>query len=245
MVYLALGFRVMNLQAQSHWQHADLTAITEGPGTLNPIAMAFDPVWQGTRTHYVDDYRHVHELFLSGTHWQDADLTAIAKGADLDGELAMAFDPVWQGMRTHYIGSDWHVHELFVSGETPSPSEKTATITIFLQRQQVYSGPIPYAAQFPAFGSIYNGKLKSIKNLSNAFNPLGLSLVKGRYSTADCGNANAVVFLGPEQSTTPNDIKAIYGSATPTLPVNIVACLITNRPVPDSVAVDVTYTYTQ
>ena len=118
MVYLALGFRVMNLQAQSHWQHADLTAITEGPGTLNPIAMAFDPVWQGTRTHYVDDYRHVHELFLSGTHWQDADLTAIAKGADLDGELAMAFDPVWQVMRTHYIGSDWHVHELFVSGET-------------------------------------------------------------------------------------------------------------------------------
>ena len=50
------------------WQHADLTAITGGALAMSygPLAMAFDPVWNGMRTHHLGADRHIHELFLQG-----------------------------------------------------------------------------------------------------------------------------------------------------------------------------------
>jgi hypothetical protein len=112
------------------WQpDADLTQITGGPSLAAMGAMAFDPVWQGMRTHYLGEVQDqtglyepgVHELFLYNGSWQpDANLTQVTRGPYPSGSsigIAMAFDPVWQGMRTHYFGlMDSHVHELFLEG---------------------------------------------------------------------------------------------------------------------------------
>jgi hypothetical protein len=49
------------------WRHADLTAITGGALTSGgPLAMAWDPIWSGMRTHYIGADGHIHELFLPG-----------------------------------------------------------------------------------------------------------------------------------------------------------------------------------
>lgn len=63
LIAIVCGFCVIALPAQAQWQDADLTAITEGPTTA-VVAIAYDPLWNGMRTHYVAD-RHVHELFLA------------------------------------------------------------------------------------------------------------------------------------------------------------------------------------
>ena len=102
----------------SHWQGADLTTLTGGPSVSGvAIATAFDPVWNGMRTHYVAADRYVHELFLSAGKWQDEDLTKLTGGPNTNTygyAIAMAFDPVWNGMRRHYVALDGHVHELFL-----------------------------------------------------------------------------------------------------------------------------------
>jgi hypothetical protein len=98
------------------WWDNDLTQIAGAPNALGGgIGIAFDPVWNFTRTHYVAADHHVHDLFYYDGRWQDADLTMITGGPDADGSaLTIAFDPVWQGMRTHYVARDNHVHELFL-----------------------------------------------------------------------------------------------------------------------------------
>jgi hypothetical protein len=102
------------------WQDADLTQITGGPNANGfAIATAFDPVWNGMRTNYVAEDRHVHELYLLNGTWQDADLTQITGGPDASPDsIATAFDPVWNGIRIHYIASNTHVHELFLFNGT-------------------------------------------------------------------------------------------------------------------------------
>jgi hypothetical protein len=100
------------------WREADLTAMTGGPlaksGTT--LAIAFDSARNTMRTHYVDNNKHVRELYLSGGQWREADLTAMTGGHLASGALAMAFDPIWGGTRTHYVCTSAHVHELFIAG---------------------------------------------------------------------------------------------------------------------------------
>ncbi len=100
------------------WREADLTALTGGPRAYagGSLAIAYDPPRATMRTHYVDENRHVRELFLSGGRWREADLTALAGGHLAAGPLAIAFDPAWNTMRTHYICTSAHVHELYLSG---------------------------------------------------------------------------------------------------------------------------------
>ena len=99
------------------WQEADLTAMTGGPRAYpgGSIAIAYDPPRATMRTHYVDENKHVRELFLSGGQWREADLTALAGGHLAAGPLDGAFDPRWSTPRTHYICTSGHVHELFLS----------------------------------------------------------------------------------------------------------------------------------
>ncbi len=136
----------------SQWQDADLTAITGGPvANGSAIASAFDPSWNGMRTHYVTQNQHVHELFLNGSQWQDADLTAITGGALANAyEIAIAFDPIWNGMRTHYITplGNQHVHELFLN---PGGQWQDADLSA-ITGAPLASGPI-----FMAFDPSWNG----------------------------------------------------------------------------------------
>ena len=59
---LILGLCAMAVYAATS-QAADLTNITGGPNANGyAIATAFNPVWNGTRTHYVAfSDRHIHE----------------------------------------------------------------------------------------------------------------------------------------------------------------------------------------
>jgi hypothetical protein len=51
--------------ANGQWRDADLTAMTGGPSEIGPITMAFDPNWNGMRTHYNAGLtEHINELFL-------------------------------------------------------------------------------------------------------------------------------------------------------------------------------------
>jgi hypothetical protein len=149
LVVCVSGFCVGTLQAQSHWQDADLTAITAGPNANGTIAIAFDPMWGGMRTHYIASADlHVHELFLSGGHWQDADLTAITGGPSAFGYgIAISFDPAWNGMRTHYVAADLHVHELFLSGGQWQDADLTA----------ITGGPSAYGTIAIAFDPVWGG----------------------------------------------------------------------------------------
>jgi LGFP repeat/Fungal fucose-specific lectin len=113
-----LGFCSLPLQAQSHWQDADLTALTGGAlAATAGIATGFDPISKTPRTHYIGSDRHIHELYLFGSRWQTADLTALTGGANAFGtHLVTGFDPAWNTWRIHYIGLDSHIHELYLTG---------------------------------------------------------------------------------------------------------------------------------
>lgn len=113
---------------------------------------------------------------------------------------------------------------------------------VLLKAQLIYSGPRPYTASFPTFGS-NNGTLTSIKNITSGFDPIYIKFVKSGFTTADCDNSDAVVILAPQASTTPDNLFQIYGSSNPPLAVSLVACINTALdPPPDTVPIEVTYT---
>src|SRR5581483_10758086 len=129
-VMFVLGYLAVCMQAGSvHWQYADLTRLTVGPKTSSGsgIAMAFDPIWNTPRTHYIGADQHVHELYISGGSWHNADLTALTGGPNAYGSgVTMTFDNRWRGIRTHYIAADRHVHELFLYGTRWQDADLTA-----------------------------------------------------------------------------------------------------------------------
>ena len=64
-----LGFCGMTVQARAQlprtWHNADLTALGGGPLPVGgPIALVYDAVYQVTRSNYVGEDLHVHELYL-------------------------------------------------------------------------------------------------------------------------------------------------------------------------------------
>src|SRR5258708_2177513 len=80
--YVAQNLHVheLFLNPGGQWQDADLTAITGGPTVAGAgMAMQFDPGWNGTRTHYVAQNLHLHELFFihGGGQWEDAEPTVL------------------------------------------------------------------------------------------------------------------------------------------------------------------------
>jgi Fibronectin type III domain/FG-GAP-like repeat len=124
----------------------------------------------------------------------------------------------------------------------PNPEYKDYTYDMSLTRQPIVSGFVPYLGRFPPLVSI-DGYLKEIRFLgSGAIGTVeALLLVKLGYSTLDCGNPDAVIVVRKDQSTT--DMQALFGSPTPRLPVDIVACLAQGSPstIPDAVRIRVTY----
>jgi hypothetical protein len=199
---------------------------------------------------------HLSVNWWDGSRWQWADLgTPPGTGVgQVLGAVSVAEHPYvfvnstdgrlwinwWNGSSWQWQGPSGVVSPPPVM--PPPPLEETKRV--YLQKQPS-SGPIPYVAQFPAFGTIKNGNFKSIKNLANVFNPMNMYFVKNGHSTDDCFTPDAAVVLGPQQSTTLDDNSLIYGSATPALPVGIIACVALKGSLPDSVPVDVTYTYSQ
>ena len=78
---------------------------------------------------------------------------------------------------------------------------------------------------------------------SVASKTLYVKFVKVGRTTADCGNPNAVVTVTDGQTSTTNQLKAIFGSTQPRFPIRFVACVgASSGLVGNSVQINITYT---
>lgn len=125
------------------------------------------------------------------------------------------------------------------------PRHATRTIRLYNRASYTWTGPIPYTA---TFGAGISGRLERITLDSSLGNiPYRITQVyfpKQGYTTADCNNPSATVDLSPGDSTTAAQLRAIYGSSAPALPVTIAACYGGLNPTPlPNFPIKVGYTY--
>lgn len=116
------------------------------------------------------------------------------------------------------------------------PTEETTTV--WLTREPIVSGPIPYTGAFPALGNPLDGTLTEIR--SPDWNP-SLQFVKVGHSTTECGMPDAVVLLEPGGDLGPDELDGIYGTGTPSLPVSFLACAGPG-PLLDQIPINISYT---
>jgi hypothetical protein len=102
------------------------------------------------------------------------------------------------------------------------------SFSVALSAQQVNQGWVPYAG---SFGQNTKGNLLTVQNASQSAT---LLFVKPGKSTNDCSDPNATVRVAPRATMTADQMKTLYGSATPRLAVNFLACLTT--PTPQSIS---------
>lgn len=143
-----------------------------------------------------------------------------------------------------YCPRDWGINLRWWKDTELSkvPADETTT-TIYLEPHLVPQGIVPYTARFPLLGSSM-GTLKKIEIPHQDRNGnLVVAFVRSGYTTAQCLIPNAVVLLGEGDTMPEHDMKALFGTFTPSLPVEFVACV--SRPVVSGiypVAINITYT---
>jgi hypothetical protein len=120
--------------------------------------------------------------------------------------------------------------ERFVTCTSNAPDTTPTEVreSLWLRRQEIFRGNIPFVGSFPFVGRI-DGELLEIEAPADLLVRYGIPTVlipkaAADYDTSDCGEPDRVVTLGPGEGTTPDDLRDIFGSATPTLPVTIAAC---------------------
>lgn len=104
----------------------------------------------------------------------------------------------------------------------------TQSFSVALSAQPVTQGWVPYAG---SFGANTRGTLLTVQNASQSAT---LLFVKPGKSTNDCSNPSATVPVAPRATMTADQMKALYGLATPRLGVDFLACLTT--PTPQSIS---------
>jgi hypothetical protein len=110
------------------------------------------------------------------------------------------------------------------------------SFSVPLSAQPVTQGWVPYLG---SFGGGTRGRLLSVQNASQTAT---LLFVKPGRSTTQCGDPSATVPVPPRAQMTAEQLKALYGSSAPALPVTFLACLTT--PAPQSISlthVNITY----
>jgi hypothetical protein len=105
--------------------------------------------------------------------------------------------------------------------EGPAPVQM---FSVGLSAQPVTQGWVPYLG---SFGGGTQGNLLSVQNASQSAT---LLLVKPGRQTSQCADPTATVPLAPRASLTAEQLKTLYGSATPRLPVTFLACVTTQTP---------------
>ena len=109
--------------------------------------------------------------------------------------------------------------------------------TVYLERQKIIEGNIPYAAPYPAFGRV-EGYLSEI-SLPQLGRVYYLHFVKPNRSTTECGDSSAVVSLKSGQTSTQDDLKEIFGRTRPRFPLTFVACLTSSGQPPQRVPINI------
>jgi len=139
------------------------------------------------------------------------------------------------------------------AGESPPSNEVQATTPnvaeterVQLRREVIVQGPVPYAGKFPAFGVIPAGRLLRLRLPQLGFPDVALAFVKRGHSTQECNDPSAVVVIGEGQTTTPAQLKEIYGVDEPRFttlaPLPFLACYRTTNPsapLPDFVTIEI------
>jgi hypothetical protein len=113
------------------------------------------------------------------------------------------------------------------------------TFTMYMQRQEVTQGPVPYKG---SFGPFYDGA--TITNINFPTQYPAVLLVRPQHSTSECyTNPAAVIQVSGDM--TPDQKKAIWGSATPIISgyqtLNFVGCT-TSGQLLNTLPVNITYT---
>ena len=109
--------------------------------------------------------------------------------------------------------------------DTAPPSQ---SFSVPLSAQQIINGWVPYLG---SFGQNTKGNLLSVQNASQTAT---LLFVKPGKSTADCSDPSATLRVAPRAMMTADQMKLLYGLATPRLPTKFLACLTT--PTPQSIS---------
>jgi hypothetical protein len=102
------------------------------------------------------------------------------------------------------------------------------SFSVGLTAQPIVQGWVPYLG---AFGGGTQGTLLSVQNASQSAT---LLFVKPGRQTSQCSDPTATVPVAPRAMMTADQLKTLYGSATPRLPVTFLACLTT--PTPQSIS---------
>jgi len=102
------------------------------------------------------------------------------------------------------------------------------SFSVGLSAQQITNGWVPYLGKF---GQNTRGTLISVQNANQSAT---LMFVKPGKSTNDCSDPNATLRVAPRAMMSADQMKTLYGAATPRLPINFLACLTT--PTPQSIS---------
>jgi hypothetical protein len=166
------------------------------------------------------------------------------KRGDTEAELGWSNTPVyeWQiqdqsasGGRVHFALFNDRVDKYLISqtknyginlgwlNNTPPAPPTTQSFSLALSPQQITQGWVPYLGRFPILGTA-NGNLLTVQNASQRAT---LMFVKPDKRTIDCSDPNATVRVAPSGLMTTDQMKTLYGSATPRLPITFLACLAT------------------
>jgi len=110
--------------------------------------------------------------------------------------------------------------------ETPPQPQ---SFSLAMTAQQITNGWVPYRG---TFGQNIKGNVISVQNASQNAT---LLFVKPAQSTNNCSDPNATLRVAPRGMMTADQMKLLYGSATPRPPINFLACITT--PTPQSISV--------
>lgn len=171
------------------------------------------------------------------------------KRGDAEAELGWSNTPVyeWQiqdqlasGGRVHFALFNDRVDKYLISqtknyginlgwlNQTPSAPR---SFSVAMSAQQITQGWVPYLG---SFGQNTQGNLLTVQNASQSAT---LLFVKPGKSTNNCSDPNATISVAPRATMTADQMKTLYGSATPRLAINFLACLTT----PTSQSISLTF----
>jgi len=165
---------------------------------------------------------------------------------DVKAELEWSNTPVYEwrlqdqsasGGRVHFALFNTRVKKYLIYkvqnyginlGWLVDTSPQPQSFSLAMTAQQITNGWVPYLG---TFGQNLKGNLISVQNASEKAT---LLFVKRGQSTINCSDPNATVRVAPRGMMTADQMKLLYGSATPRLPIKFLACLTT--PTPQSIS---------
>jgi hypothetical protein len=138
------------------------------------------------------------------------------------------------GEETFGINLEWYTEFKKTTESTPY-AVRSATVT--LRASSVEEGFVPFSA---SFGGGVGVSGETLRGITNPFNNVTILVVREGHNTNQCNESSAVVALGPSATLGGPQLTEVYGSPTPPLPINIVACVVASANV-TSVPLNVSY----